>query len=368
MITIRYRMRVARPTDGRVTPECPDAVEIYRCPVTDAPADPVIIRAENYLGHITLNRPRQINALTLEMVHAVQAALASWAPDPSIAVVLIDGAGDRGLCAGGDIRMLYEGLAGLAPGPAQFWTDEYRMNCTLAHYPKPIVSYMTGITLGGGVGISAHCSVRIVTESSQVGMPETAIGLCPDVGGLYLLARSPGEVGTHAALTGARFGPADAISAGLADHYVPVAGLARLTEQLRRGTVPRDLGEQAPAGELVEQRPWIDQCYANDDVSAILTALCARPEPAAGEAAKVVAAMSPTALKVTLRAIRLAAKLSLDQVLDQDFRVGMRFLRQPDLPEGIRAQIIDKDRQPRWNPATLDAVTDGDVSAFFDPL
>jgi enoyl-CoA hydratase len=336
--------------------------------VTDPAADPVLVRTEGRLGHITLNRPRQINALTLEMINSVRDALASWVDDPRIAIVLIDGAGDRGLCAGGDIRLLYEGLAGIAPAPAQFWTDEYRMNSTLGHYPKPVVSYMSGITLGGGVGISAHCGVRIVTETSQVGMPETAIGLCPDVGGLYLLSRAPGGLGTHAALTGARFGPADAIAAGLADHYLPSAGLARLTEQLRGGTVPPEVGEPAPAGELVAHRPWIDECYAHDDVAAILTALRARPEPAAGQAAQVMTAMSPTALKVTLRAIRQAATMSLDEVLDQDFRVGSRFLRQPDLQEGIRALIIDKDRQPRWTPASLAEVTDAQVAEFFEPL
>ncbi len=333
--------------------------------MTNSAADQVLIRAENHLGHITLNRPRQINALTLDMIHAVQDALASWVDDPRISVVLIDGAGDRGLCAGGDIRLLYKGLAGIAPAPAEFWTDEYRMNSTLAHYPKPIVSYMSGITLGGGVGISAHCRVRIVTESSRVGMPETAIGLCPDVGGLYLLSRSPGELGTHAALTGAQFGPADAIAAGLADHFIPTGQLDRLTEQLRGGTVPAVLGEQAPVGELVGQRPWIDECFAGEDVAAILTALRARPEPAAIKALQVLAAMAPTALKVTLAAIRRAATLSLDEVLDQDFRVGSHFLRHPDLQEGIRARIIDKDRQPRWNPQTLDQVTDADVEAFF---
>ena len=341
--------------------------EIYRCPVTDSAADPVLIRAENYLGHITLNRPRKINALTLEMIHSVQNALAAWVDDPRITAVLIDGAGDRGLCAGGDIRLLYEGLTGIAPAPAEFWSDEYRMNSTLAHYPKPIVSYMTGITLGGGVGISAHCSVRIVTESSQVGMPETAIGLCPDVGGLYLLSRSAGELGTHAALTGARFGPADAIAAGLADYFVPTAGLSGLTERLRQGAVPNVAGEPAPVGELAGQS-WIDECYAGDDIGSILAALGARPEAAAVEAAQLLAAMSPTALKVTLRAIRQAATMSLDEVLEQDFRVGNRFLRRPDLQEGIRARIIDKDRRPRWNPATLDEVTDADVTAFFEPL
>ncbi len=373
MITIRYRAagRPARdPPSGREeSPESPSCGPTYTvAAVTGSAADPVLIRAENYLGHITLNRPRQINALTLEMIHAVQAALASWVDDPRIAVVLIDGAGDRGLCAGGDIRLLYEGLTGTAPAPAEFWTDEYRMNSTIGHYPKPIVSYMTGLTLGGGVGISAHCRVRIVTESSRVGMPETAIGLSPDVGGLYLLSRSPGELGTHAALTGARLGPADAIAAGLADHFVPAAGLGPLTEQLRGGTVPDLGGEQAPVGELAGQRSWIDECYAGDEVQAIITALRARPEPAPGQTAQVLAQMAPTALKVTLVAIRRAATLSLDEVLDQDFRVGNRFLRHPDLQEGIRARIIDKDRQPRWDPATLDQVTGADVAAFFEPV
>jgi enoyl-CoA hydratase len=353
---------------GGFTRMLPPDGEIYRCPVTDSAADQVLIRVENYLGHITLNRPRQINALTLEMINAVRAALTAWVDDPRVAVVLIDGAGDRGLCAGGDIRLLFDGLVGIAPAPAKFWTDEYRMNLALARYPKPIVSYMTGITLGGGVGISAHCRVRIVTENSQVGMPETAIGLCPDVGGLYLLSRSPGELGTHAALTGARFGPADAIAAGLADHFVPAAGLPRLTEQLRGGTVPHHLGEPAPAGDLALQRAWIDDCYAGDDVAAIMTALRASPESAARQAAQRLAVMSPTALKVTLSAIRRAATLSLDGVLGQDFRVGSRFLLHPDLQEGIRALIIDKDRNPRWQPASLAEVTDADVATFFEPL
>ena len=372
MITIRYRgarrTSLKRLSGEPVSPECRRRGAGYTvCPVTDSAADPVLIRAENYLGHITLNRPRQINALTLEMIHSVQEALASWADDPRITAVLIDGAGDRGLCAGGDIRLLYEGLTGIAPAPAEFWSDEYRMNSTLAHYPKPIVSYMTGITLGGGIGISAHCSVRIVTESSQVGMPETAIGLCPDVGGLYLLSRSPGELGTHAALTGARFGPADAIAAGLADHFVPAAGLTGLTEQLRQGIVPNVGRATASDGELAGQS-WIDECYFGDDIASILAALGARPEAAAVQAAQLLATMSPTALKVTLRAIRQAATMSLDEVLDQDFRVGTRFLRKPDLQEGIRARIIDKDRQPRWNPATLAEVSDADVAAFFEPL
>jgi enoyl-CoA hydratase len=336
--------------------------------VSDPAKPSVLIRVENYLGRITLNRPRQINALTLDMIHLVQQALADWATDAQVRAVLIDGAGDRGLCAGGDIRALYDGLSGRAGAPATFWSDEYEMNSTLGHYAKPVVAYMTGITLGGGLGISGHCSVRVVTESSQVGMPETAIGLCPDVGGLYLLSRAPGELGTHAALTGARFGPSDAIAAGLADYFVPADRLDELTAQLRSGAFP-GFDSIAPApGALAAQRDWIDDCYGGDDIDAILDALRARPEAEALAAAELLLAMSPTAVKVTLQAVRRAATLTLDEVLEQDFRVGSRFLRHPDLAEGIRAQVIDKDRQPKWHPARLDEVSDADVAAFFEPL
>jgi len=334
--------------------------------MAESTAEGVLIRVEGALGHITLNRPRQINSLTLGMVTAVRAALARWRADPQVQLVLIDGAGERGLCAGADIRLLHQGLQGAAVDPLEFLRDEYRMNSELAHYPKPVVAVMTGLTLGGGMGISAHCSVRIVTETSQVGMPETAIGLSPDVGGLYLLSRAPGELGTHAALTGARFGPADAIGAGLADHYLPAAGLAALTEQLRTGIVP-SFEATPPPGELFANRGWIDRCYAGDDVEEMVAALLAAPEPAAGAAAATLSRMSPTALKVTLQATRRAASMTVDEVLEQDLRVAGRFLRHPDLAEGIRAQVIDKDRRPRWQPAALHEVTVAQVDAFFDP-
>jgi enoyl-CoA hydratase len=264
--------------------------------------------------------------------------------------------------------MLYDGLTGKAVAPATFWSDEYEMNSTLGHYPKPVVAYMSGITLGGGLGISGHGNVRIVTESSQVGMPETAIGLCPDVGGLHLLSRVPGEVGTHAALTGARFGPSDAMAAGLADHFVPAHQLDELTAQLRSGVFPAFDSIGLPPGELAAQRDWIDDCYGGDDIDAILDNLWARTEPEAIAAAELLVAMSPTAVKVTLQAIRRAASMTLDEVLEQDFVVGNHFLRHPDLAEGIRAQVIDKDRNPTWNPARLDEVSEADVAAFFEPL
>ena len=326
----------------------------------------VLVRVEDHLGRITVNRPRRINALTADMIRRIRAALAQWRTDPQVGVVLIDGAGERGLCAGADIRELYKGL-GLR-GPATFLADEYRMNLELSRYPKPVVAYMAGLTLGGGVGLSGHCSARVVTEDSAVGMPETAIGLCPDVGGLYLLSRAPGEVGTHAALTGARLGPGDAIACGMADHFVRRADLRALTELLRSGRVPAVIGDPPPAPELATARAWIDRCYAGDDVAPMLRALRNDIDQRAVAAADVLAAMAPTAVTVTLRALRLARSMTLEQVLEQDYRLGVRFLPHPDLAEGIRAQVIDKDRQPRWKPARLDEVARAEVDRFFAPL
>lgn len=338
--------------------------------------DEVQIRVEGRLGHITLNRPQRINALSMEMINEVRSALGRWAEDQQVAQILIDGAGERGLCAGADIRLLYDGIRGEAIAPPTFWADEYRMNSELAHFGKPIVAYMHGITLGGGVGISGHCSIRVVTESSQVGMPETAIGLVPDVGGLYLLSRAPGELGTHAALTGARLGAADAISAGLADRFLPSDRLPALTEQLRATalTEPADIagladfGEHPPPETMQFQRDWIDECYAGDDVSTILRRLLEHPAPSAQEAGEHLSTMSPTSFKVTLAAVRRAASMTLDEVLAQDLRVSVRFLHHHDLAEGIRARLIDRDRRPRWDPPRLADVSDEQVQGYFAPL
>src|SRR5664279_4562073 len=268
--------------------------------------DEVVIRVEGRVGRITLNRPERINALSMEMINEVRSALDRWAGDRQVAQILIDGAGERGLCAGGDIRLLYDGIRGEAIAPPTFWADEYRMNSELAHFGKPIVAYMEGITLGGGVGISGHCSIRIVTGTSQVGMPETAIGLVPDVGGLFLLSRAPGELGTHAALTGARLGAADAITAGLADHFLPADRLPELTEQLRVQALAEpsgvallaDFGEQPPPATMQSQRDWIDECYAGDDVGTIVRRLLEHPAPSAQETGEHLSTMAPTSLKV----------------------------------------------------------------------
>ncbi len=323
----------------------------------------VLTRVEGRLGHITLSRPERINALNLSMVRAVSSALVDWRDEEDVQVVLIDGAGPRGLCAGGDIRELYEGLHGGEVAPEAFWSAEYQMNASIAHYPKPVVVFMDGIVFGGGVGVAAHAGVRVVTERSQVAMPETAIGLSPDVGALYLLARSPGRLGAHCALTGARLDGPGAIHAGLADHLVDSAELPALAEQLRSGVVPH-----LPAPSPGSHPSWIDAGYAAETVEEIVENLRGSAEPAARAAAEALAAMSPTALKVTLQALRRAATMTVDEVLDQDLRVGTRFLAHHDLAEGIRARIIDKDRRPRWAPAHLHEVGPEEVLAFFEPL
>lgn len=323
----------------------------------------MLIRVEGRLGRITLNRPRQINALTMPMIDAIRAALAAWRGDDAVAVVLIDGAGERGLCAGADIRALRQSILEGTDGAMGFLADEYDMNRTLAEYPTPIVAYQRGITFGGGLGVSAHCSVRVVSESSLLAMPETLIGLWPDVGILHLLARSPGQLGAHAALIGARLDAGDAIRAGLADHFVPAASLDAVTDSLRTGVLP-DFGTPPPAGSLAGAT-WIDECYSLDTAEQILAALLAHPAPAAREAGRTLAGMAPTSVKVTLRAVRAARSMTLRQVLEQDLRLARHFLARPDLPEGIRAQVVDKDRNPRWQPARLSDVTDAEVAEFF---
>ncbi|WP_405496638.1 enoyl-CoA hydratase/isomerase family protein [Streptomyces sp. NBC_00096] len=334
--------------------------------------DPVLLRTEGHAAHITLNRPEALNALTHPMALHIDRALAAWEKDPAVETVVIGGAGERGLCAGGDIRAIHSDASTGGAASAEFWRDEYRLNARIARYPKPYVALMDGIVMGGGVGISAHGSVRIVTERSRVAMPETGIGFVPDVGGTYLLSLAPGELGTHLALTGAPVGAADALLCGLADHFVPSSALPSLARDLATESVHAVLERyvaQPPPGQLATARPWIDHCYAADTAEEIVARLRAADAPAAKEAAGTLLAKSPTAVKVTLSALRRARGLGpLERVLEQEYRVSLTALSCPDLVEGIRAQVIDKDRDPRWSPATLDAVGPADVERFFAPL
>ncbi len=331
---------------------------------------PVLVNVEGYLGRITLNRPEALNALTLGMVRIIDNALEAFADDSRIVTVVIDGAGDRALCAGGDIRSIHTAALAGDPSPRVFWAEEYRLNAVIARYRKPIVAIMDRIVMGGGVGISAHASHRVVTERSLVAMPEVGIGFAPDVGGTWLLSRAPGEVGTHLALTAARINAADAIYSGLADHYVPSDDLDNLLNDLTSGHPHVVFGgrhaDPGPAS-LETDRSWIDDCYRGDSVEEILGRL--RDQDGHGAtAAEAIASMSPTSLKVTLRALREARELpSLERCLEMEHRISSTFLDTPDFIEGVRAAVVDKDRQPKWNPADLESVNHADVERFFVP-
>jgi enoyl-CoA hydratase len=322
---------------------------------------PVLAEVTGGLGRLTLNRPAAINALTAEMVGILRRTLAGWSETDRVRAVLIDGAGPRGLCAGGDLRAMHADAVSGGTGSLDFWADEYRLNAEIAEYPKPVVAFMDGLVMGGGIGVSAHASLRVVTERSRLAMPEVGIGFHPDVGGSWLLSRAPGEIGTHLALTGGTIGAADAILAGLADVFVPSTHLPALAAALQTadaaGTVA-SFAASPPPGDFPGSRTWIDECYPGDDVAAIIDRLAASAAPGAQAAAKEIATKSPTSLVVTLRSIRSAAGLAtLREALDQEYRLSAMLLRLPDLAEGIRAQIIDKDRRPRWQPPTLAEVS-----------
>ncbi|MCU1435685.1 MAG: hibCH [Pseudarthrobacter sp.] len=330
----------------------------------------VLFERRGHLGIITLNRPKAVNALNAGMVSAMLEQLTTWADDDAVATVLVRGAGDRGLCAGGDIVAIYQDLLAGGSATAEFWTTEYRLNALISSYPKPYVALMDGLVLGGGVGISAHGSLRVVTERTRTGMPETTIGFVPDVGGTLLLSRAPGESGTHAALTGAHLSGADALFLGLADHFVPSGSLPALAEALESATAADAVGRFAqdpPASALAERREWIDAAYASDDAEEIVRRLRAAGGEAA-DAAATIEAKSPTAVKLTLASLRRVRGLSLEETLAQEYRVGLRSLAGPDFREGIRAQVVDKDRNPHWKPATLAEVTAADVAHYFAPL
>ncbi|GIG67477.1 enoyl-CoA hydratase/isomerase family protein [Phytomonospora endophytica] len=321
---------------------------------------PVLTRVTGRLGRIVLNRPRAINALNADMVAALHTVLDRWEHSPRVRAILVTGAGDRGLCAGGDLRVFHADALSGGTASLDFWAEEYRLNARIAAYPKPIVAWMDGLVMGGGIGIGGHAGVRLVTERSRLAMPEVGIGFHPDVGGSRLLALAPGRTGLHLALTGGSIGAGDAIYTGLADHYVPSSRLPSLALELHDGEVP-GFTAPVPDGELAAARDWIDDCYAAPDIAGILARLRDHPAPGARAAAKEIEGKSPTSLAVTLRSVREAAALpSLEAVLDREFRLSAALLRTHDLAEGIRAQIIDKDRDPRWAPV-------GDVDALFAP-
>lgn len=340
--------------------------------------DDLIVRREGALRRITLNRPQALNALTLDMALAMTALLRQWQADPGVGVVLLDGAGERAFCAGGDIRALYDAAKSPEQSadwlPARFWATEYRLNVLIARYPKPIVAVMDGLVMGGGVGLSAHAGHRVVTERSAIAMPEVGIGFFPDVGACFLLARSPGCLGTYLAMTGERVGAADALHCRLADIYIPSDRLTELPAVLAacrgevRGALKRLSAPSLPA-RLAREQQWIDSCFGADQVETIVAHLGPSPAKAAQAALQTMLKVSPTSLKVTLRNIHSAAAFTrVEESFQQDYGVALACITGHDFIEGIRAAIIDKDRNPRWRPDKIEAVTPDIVERHFQPL
>ncbi|MDX2236409.1 MAG: enoyl-CoA hydratase/isomerase family protein [Hyphomonadaceae bacterium] len=341
----------------------------------------IIARVEGRVGRITLNRPAALHALNAEMCAAMIAALSAWRDDPNVTVVLVDHVeGTRGFCAGGDIRMLAESGASDGAAARAFFHTEYRLNHLIQSYPKPYVALIDGVTMGGGVGISVHGAFRVATERTTFAMPETGIGLFPDVGGGWFLPRLPQPaLGVWLALTGARLKGKECVSAGVATHYAPSALLAAVRTQiagaadmpdparaLRSGLDALDESDGAP---VVPADVALDRLFGFDSVEAIVAALAADGGAWAAAQLETLRAKSPQTLKVALRQVREGARCAaFADVMRMEYRIACRVVHRHDFIEGVRAVIIDKDNAPKWSPATLEGVTDRVLDDIFAPL
>jgi enoyl-CoA hydratase len=333
----------------------------------------IIARIEGAAGRITLNRPKALNALNHDMVRVITEALTQWRDDERVRHVVIDGSGERAFCAGGDIRAVYD-MIPIDPELARsYWRDEYRLNAMIARYPKPYVAIMDGFCLGGGVGLSAHGSHRIVTERSQVGMPETAIGFTPDVGGSWLLAYAPGHAGEYMAATVYRMNAADAIYAGFADALIASVDISRLVADLCAGRsaddTMRSFSAQPGPCPLAMQQASIDRAFGASTIQEAVSRLAKVKEAWEEEALKKIASHSPVSLSCAHYSVRLARGHScVEESLDHEYRYAHRCTGLHDFREGVRAMIVDKDGKPQWQPARLDDVRMSDVEALFAPL
>jgi enoyl-CoA hydratase/carnithine racemase len=331
------------------------------------------IRQEGHAGRITLTRPDALNALTYSMCRQIAAALDAWRADPAVSLVLIDAEGERAFCAGGDIVEMYEtGRAGAYDYGRHFWADEYRMNAAIAGYPKPIVSFLQGFTMGGGVGVGCHASHRIVCDTSQIAMPECGIGLVPDVGGSALLARAPGRLGAYFGTTGSRMGPGDAITMGFADFFVAQDHWPALKATLIEtgdATAVMAAVQDPPSAPVLETADEIAVLFAGSDAAVILDRLEGAQTPLAQAALKAFTRAAPLSVAATLRMLStLGHHPSIEAALQQEYRFTWRAAEKADFIEGIRAQIIDKDRTPRWKHASVRDVTVIEVANMLAPL
>jgi enoyl-CoA hydratase len=336
----------------------------------------LIARREGACGVIRLNRPKAINAVTLEMFRDIDKALDAFETDPAVGVILLEGAGERGLCAGGDIRALWESSKVKGDLGRILWREEYILNARIKKFPKPYVSFMDGIVMGGGVGLSAHSSHRVVTEKTKLAMPEVGLGFFPDVGGTWLLSHSPGEIGTYFGLTGTTMNGPDAIHARFADAVVPSAKLVDLRAALtkvRAGVTPADItaliggfatGETA--GPVASMQSTIDGWFAHDRMEDIVAALRSDGSELALATLKTLNEKSPRGMVMTLKLLRLArTSHTLEECLVREYRAALEVFASDDFREGVRAAVIDKDRNPTWLPPRIEDVTADIVAPYF---
>ena len=336
----------------------------------------LIARKEGSAGILRLNRPKAINAVTLEMFHDIDKALDAFEADPVISVIVLEGAGERGLCAGGDIRALWESSRVKGDLGKILWRDEYILNARIKKFPKPYVAFMDGIVMGGGVGLSAHSAHRVVTDKTKLAMPEVGLGFFPDVGGTWLLSHSPGEIGTYFGLTGQTMNGPDAVHAKFADAVVPSSKLPALREALTKvppGTTSADIrkliegfstGETA--GPVAAQQAKIDALFSHDRMEDIVAALQRDGSDFAQATLKTLKEKSPRGMVVTLKLLRLARKSSsLEECLVREYRAALEVFASDDFREGVRAAVIDKDRSPKWSPPRIEDVTPAMVAPYF---
>ena len=338
--------------------------------------DDILLKVEGHAGFISLNRPSALHALTLPMVHAMTQALLAWRDDPAVKCVVIDHADGRGFCAGGDIAFLRNSaMNDGGESGRQFFHDEYQLNHLLVTYPKPVVAFMDGITMGGGVGISQPARFRVATENTKFAMPETGIGLFPDVGGGWYLSRLEGRVGQFLALTGARIAGAGCLSLGLATHYLTSNLLAEAKSRIAVEDVERidgilgTLSVTPPDSKIVETIVQINRHFASDRLEDILASLEGDESDWAMKELATLRTKSPQTCKVALRQLAESSKLTdFADNMAMEYRIASRVIVRPDFAEGVRAVIVDKDNSPKWDPATAEGVTDALIDAIFAPL
>jgi enoyl-CoA hydratase/carnithine racemase len=341
----------------------------------------ILATVRNRIGHLTLNRPQSLNALTLTMVRLLQQHLHAWEQDPDVVAVVLRAAGEKAFCAGGDIRMLYESQQ-VADGVHQvFFAEEYALDEYIHTYPKPVLALIDGLVLGGGMGLVQGASLRVITERTRMGMPEVAIGFFPDVGGSYFLSRLPGALGDYLGVTGVQVRAADALYAGLADWCISSTQIAELDHCLNNMSWPQQPGQalrsliatlgvnKFPGSELKAMQPAIDQHFSHPDIQSIHAALQAETTPEfqdwAEETVDVLNSRSPMAMAITLELLRRGRELSLSDCFAQELQLNLRWFAAGDLMEGVRALLIDKDKTPVWRPATLAQLEPAQVQDFF---